>query len=551
MKALATRSSWIPALLCAIAGAAVFQFLGNDTRGYIATDSLFRWWGHQWVNPESETQHGLIVLGLSACLLWRNLRRADSDGERWDGPALAGMAGGLALHALGYVAEQARISILGLLLFAWGVCALGGGSRWGRAAAFPLAFLVFAIPLNALDTAGFWLRMAVVNASSGLAHAAGVGVVRNGTQLLAPDGTYDYDVAAACSGVRSLTALAALSLLTGYIRFRPWGVRAGFLALSIPLVLVGNIARIAAIIFAAQAGGRVWGDRVHAVMGYGVFAIVLGGVFGAAELAARWRPEWEDDPGKGRADANEPVGGPVGTLGARTPPFNPAWIAGIVLGLAAAETGFLAHLAGRPEQGRAGVLLASDGRNPAALPTFLGTEWMGRQTEVTTAEREILPPDTGFSRKIYVSVADPSRQVLLSIVLSGRDRTSIHRPELCLVGQGWTIEGAFEHRFREAGAGGADLPATVLRVRREAATGRGRVAVPQLVAYWFMSGDAVVATHWERLKLDAWNRVVHGRADRWAYVLLQTGAADGEPAALARMQAILDGALTSFRPAAR
>ena len=79
-------------------------------------------------------------------------------------------------------------------------------------------------------------------------------------------------------------------------------------------------------------------------------------------------------------------------------------------------------------------------------------------------------------------------------------------------------------------------------------TPKGKVTRPQLVAYWFVGGDGVVASHWERVALDAWNRVRHARADRWAYVLLQTDAADGEAAALARMQAVLDGALPVFQP---
>ena len=71
--------------------------------------------------------------------------------------------------------------------------------------------------------------------------------------------------------------------------------------------------------------------------------------------------------------------------------------------------------------------------------------------------------------------------------------------------------------------------------------------VPHVVAYWFVGGDAVVGTHGRRLALDAWNRVAHARADRWAYVLMQTDAADGEEAALARMQAVLDGTLPAFQ----
>ena len=63
-----------PALGCALAGAALFQFFGNATRGYINTASLFHWWGFQWLNPGSETEHGLIIVPLAAWLLWRNLR---------------------------------------------------------------------------------------------------------------------------------------------------------------------------------------------------------------------------------------------------------------------------------------------------------------------------------------------------------------------------------------------------------------------------------------------------------------------------------------------
>jgi EpsI family protein len=207
----------------------------------------------------------------------------------------------------------------------------------------------------------------------------------------------------------------------------------------------------------------------------------------------------------------------------------------------------LGALAARPPDVAAGVTLAGDGLNPAELPAFVGTEWIGRRTEVTPVEREILPPDTGFSRKLYVSVADQAVQVFLSIVLSGRDRTSIHRPELCLVGQGWTINSATRHEFRHPGRPGVTFPATVLRVQREVMSPRGKVLVPQLVAYWFVNRDTVVASHAERLWRDAWDRL-RLRGDRWAYVLLQADATGGEAQALARMQEVLDRTLPAFQP---
>jgi hypothetical protein len=204
---------------------------------------------------------------------------------------------------------------------------------------------------------------------------------------------------------------------------------------------------------------------------------------------------------------------------------------------------FLAHLAALPPRGLVGVRLAADGLNPVELPVFLGTEWIGRRSEVAAIEREILPPDTGYSRKDYVAVANPAQRVFLSVVLSGRDRTSIHRPELCLVGQGWTIGTVTRHEFAGPGKPGRTFPATVLQVRREVRTPRGPVVVPQLVAYWFIGGDTIVASQWQRLAVDAWNRVTKARADRWAYVLMQTDVRDGEAAALGRMQAVLDQTL--------
>jgi exosortase/archaeosortase family protein len=408
--------------------------------------------------------------------------------------------------------------------------------------------------------------MWVIDASSGLAKAAGIAVMQSGTQLLAPDGRYNYDVAAACSGVRSLTALAALSLLAGYLNFRAWWRRGLVLLLCFPLVYLGNVARISAIIFAAQLGGQAWGERAHEVMGYGVFVIVLGGVLAAVNALRRWAPEAGNAAGREQTchslddnNGERPGRGerPVCHL---MDDKMVGWAAVVIVGLAAGEMVFLHHLSNSPARGQVGVVLAADGQNPVELPAFIGHDWIGRRAEVTPVEREILPPDTGFSRKTYVSLADAKNPVLLSLVLSGRDRTSIHRPELCLVGQGWTIASMFGHEFRHPGDRGAgstapaaaapakQFPATVLRVRREVPTPRGKVVVPQLVAYWFVGGDTVVATHWQRIARDAWNRVAHARVDRWAYVLMQTDAADGEAAALGRMQAVLDGTLPAFQP---
>lgn len=543
-------SRWWLAAAVAVMGFVLFQWFGNATRGYIDTRSVFYWWTYQWWNPASETQHGWLILAISVWLLWRNLRNAECGvrtaecgnpqsaiaNSQW--PAFAAMAAGLALHAVGFVAQQTRVSIVAFLIFAWGVLRLGGGKRWGDAARFPLGFLVFAIPLNVLDSLGFWLRLWVIDAAEMIAHLAHIEVVRSGTQLFAADGRYQYDVAAACSGVRSLMALAALSLLVGYLNFHSTGRRALMFVLCFPLTYLGNVARIAAIIFAAQLGGQTWGERAHDVMGFGVFVIVLGGVLAAARVLQTRFPEKRSLEKcnamrytvRGGAKRSRVVGiGAVAT-------------GGIVM-LAVGEMIFLGRLAERPGDGAAGVRLTPDGANPIELPAFVGTEWIGRRAEVTAVEREILPEDTGFSRRNYVQVQGGAHAVFVSIVLSGRDRTSIHRPELCLVGQGWTIAASGERRLRLGEA--LSVPVTLLSMeRREPRTGQ---RVPSIVAYWFVSSGELESSHWRRALRDMWSRLRHGRADRWAYVLVQADAADGEAAALARMEEVLRAVVPTFQ----
>ncbi len=553
-------------------GVVVFHFFGNATRGYINTPSMFVWWVKQWMDPGAETEHGWLILGISAWLMWRNLKKVESRGTTVEGGpdqhdqailsrpstidlrlVLPALLGGLAVHTFGYALQQTRVSIVGCLIFIWGVLLLGGGRRWGRAAAFPLGFMLFALPLNVLDTAGFFLRVGVTDVAYHAARLLHIDVIRNGTQLLSPDGSYNYDVAAACSGVRSLMALAALSLLLGYLSFRSWWARALIGLLCFPYAFVGNVVRIFAIIVAAEWQGEEAGKVVHEWFGFLIFVIVLGLVqltiwllerarLGRPTAGAPVTPESAPAPAPAPAPSEEAIEVPTGNGGVYRVAASLVVVTAVTLAAATLTAWATARLDAGQVDPRPGVRLAPNGLDPVALPNYLGLDWAGQTAPVTPVEREVLPADTGFSRKNYVSLADKNQQVFLSLVLSGRDRTSIHRPEICLVGQGWTIRGAEARTLK--GPGGAALPVTLLRIEREASLRDGRkIVVPAVFVYWFVGGERVVASHWERLAWSAYDRLVRQRNHRWAYIVAQSLALDGEAAALARVQTVLDGAL--------
>jgi exosortase/archaeosortase family protein len=384
------------------------------------------------------------------------------------------------------------------------------------------------------------MRLWVVDASHVIAKMLHLDVVRSGTQMFSAKDGFQYDVASACSGIRSLQALLALSLVAGYLRLRSTTGRIIVFLLGFPFVYLGNVLRIVVILVAASWGGQRAGERVHDISGFLVFAAVLGAIIGSIALLRRMKPEWRagtEVESELAFGANEDLGSQDKGYSSTNSSKAPAWIVIVISFNLSLWLGWLGAHASAPQ---CGISLAADGINPAELPPFIGDTWIGRRQEVSAVERQILPPDTGYSRRVYHSLDQPGRAVFMSVVLSGRDRSSIHRPELCLVGQGWSIEGSFRHSFTGLGKPARLFPSTVLRVRRHLPG--SKTGAPEIVAYWFVGADTVAATQVERMWHDAQSRLA-GRAQRWAYILMQTDAIDGETQAMARIQAILDGTL--------
>lgn len=136
-------------------------------------------------------------------------------------------------------------------------------------------------------------------------------------------------------------------------------------------------------------------------------------------------------------------------------------------------------------------------------------------------ERNLLPGDTRLVRKLYKRGGFAMN---VTIVLSGSEQRSIHRPQQCLPAQGYVIEqsGAAHVRMDDRGP----LEAMFVRARKaDAGEGGSR---RMLLAYWFAGGGHEVAGHFSRLWWMAWDNLAKGVRSRWAYVSIQTD--DAAPA---------------------
>jgi exosortase len=91
----------------------------------------------------------------------------------------------------------------------------------------------------------------------------GVDVIRQGTALLNALGTYQYEVAAACSGMRSLISIFLVAVSYAFLVFQsPWK-RLAMIAASLPLAVLGNVVRLGTIVAAGEWKGQNAGNYVH------------------------------------------------------------------------------------------------------------------------------------------------------------------------------------------------------------------------------------------------------------------------------------------------
>jgi hypothetical protein len=134
---------------------------------------------------------------------------------------------------------------------------------------------------------------------------------------------------------------------------------------------------------------------------------------------------------------------------------------------------------------------------------------------MSLAEYDALPHDTLFVKSIYTNAA--AEQVFVSIVLSGKERNSIHRPQRCLVGQGNTITRTEYMKIPLEGR--APLKVCILEtIRHYRGADGARATHHGYYAYWFVGQRRETASHYERMFWLAWDRVVHSVAHKWAYI---------------------------------
>jgi hypothetical protein len=191
----------------------------------------------------------------------------------------------------------------------------------------------------------------------------------------------------------------------------------------------------------------------------------------------------------------------------------------VALGLMGVAAGLLTMLRTNQRLGRPGVRttpIPGGYRVQVDLPERV-LEYTSQAFEPDALTTNTLPQDTSFGRRLYT--APDKSQIDLSVVLMGSDRTSIHKTEYCLEGQGWRINRQLsqETTIHVDRPRPYDLPVMKF-IATHAATDRYPALQGVYVCWFVADNDEYTPRHWQRMWWLARDLFRTGVLQRWALV---------------------------------
>jgi exosortase len=250
--------------------------------------STFSWLVYNWLN-NSYYSHGFLVPLVSGFFLWR---KRDAFVRESRNPSNWGLLA-LGISLVAFLAAQVwqafYISALALILLLSGLALYFLGVQATRRIAFPLAFLLFMVPLPFINRLSPALESFTASTSTGVVRLLGIPAVNQGSQIQLQDSS--FVVGAACSGLNSSVALATLVVIFIYVVEGAYLAKSVLLVLAVPIALVANLFRVSSLLgiahfFGAEAGMRYFHDYSSPVLFLLAFAllILVGRLVGCSEI---------------------------------------------------------------------------------------------------------------------------------------------------------------------------------------------------------------------------------------------------------------------------
>jgi exosortase len=253
---------------------------------------------YRYSRADSTASH-LILIPIVTLVLIIQSRVSIFSSTRWAVRAgIAAIAAGVAIMAVARLFPSwpdgdalswmiAAIAILWvggfLLCFGWPAA---------RAAAFPLLFLAFMIPLPQalLNGATRVLKTGSAEAVAGLFTLSGTTYFRDGFMFSLPG--FDIVIADECSGIRSSIALVLTSLLAGDMFLKNGWTKALLVLAALPIAVIKNGIRIVGLsLLALHVDPEYLTGQLHHEGGFVFFLLALAILGPVLHLLRRFEPD--------------------------------------------------------------------------------------------------------------------------------------------------------------------------------------------------------------------------------------------------------------------
>jgi len=423
-----------------------------------------------WVWHREEYSHGFLIPLVSAYLLWQRRARLAQTPFRpsWTGVAIA--AAGIAIYFIGSIASITTVDTYALVIVVMGGALAFMGWPAFRIALVPLALLFLMNPIPNFFYNNLSASLQLISSQLGVAFMRlwGVSVFLEGNVI--DLGTYQLQVAEACSGLRYLFPLMTLGVIVAYLFKGPTWMRWLLFLSTVPITVLMNSLRVGVIGILVDRYGIAQAEGfLHWFEGWVVFMVcllvLLGEAWGLLRLTGDRRSLREllaPEPGPLR---------PASQLAPGRALAAPA-VAVLVLLLVAVVPAWA--LPQRTE-------VRPQRSDFTEFPLQIGS-WHGRRGRLEAVYLDTLKLDDyvladyfkqgGDGEPVYMPV-----NLYVAYYASQRTNESAHSPRSCLPGGGWRI---LELDVREVS--GVTNNGAPLRVNR-ALVQQG--ADRQLVYYWF------------------------------------------------------------------
>jgi exosortase len=211
------------------------------------------------------------------------------DARGW---ALLGVA--LGLYAAGLGAGLLWLQGLAFVLAVASTIWALRGIHWLSALTFPVAYLLFMVPIPDAWLAPLIVKLQLFVSATGVAilQAAGLSLFRDGNVIHLAGGDSLF-VAEACSGITSIVTLVPLAVFLAYFTERTWPRRTVIVLSVLPLAMLGNLLRVVVTVIAAQRYGAAAAASGFFHESAGLLTYVLGclALLGVGALMRRLVPE--------------------------------------------------------------------------------------------------------------------------------------------------------------------------------------------------------------------------------------------------------------------